>query len=375
MKEVEIAPATIGERIKCQRYECDLVTKNPGFIGINLDHDHIVDARGLFTLDEAAEYLRRKYELTTDELDYSQAESYLSTKRTAEDAKEVAFYEYLSKFKNRLRHARIHPSGGASPISPSQALKITPDRAYSVAITPRFFKQMKALKRAQVDDLTLVIPFYDHRRAKREAADIPKTQEQIEQYISLCTSVIENIGEDIQLEIGNETNVSRDTDKMFADESSFVSHVDPIEYGKFFFEVAKKIKAEKPTTKLSIAGVACFDPTYLREALAEINRLQTAVGIGHALVDTISFHPYREDPEGGSIEVKNGNFVSSHLNYKKQMATMKNLASEFDIKLNVGEINFSLFDPRQEEKLNRAITLTAEAGLVSLIYPGINVHH
>lgn len=50
------------------------------------------------------------------------------------------------------------------------------------------------------------------------------------------------------------------------------------------------------------------------------------------------------------------------------------IASEFDVNLEVGEINFLFSDKKQKAKLEQAISLTAEEGIVSLIYPGVNVY-
>jgi hypothetical protein len=219
-----------------------------------------------------------------------------------------------------------------------------------------------------------VVQFYDHRRGKEKSSDVPETQEQVEQYIAICEKIIESIGDSVQLEIGNETNISRSTGAMFADKLQHASHVNSAEYGKFFFEVAKKIKEKSPTVRLSIAGVACFDPTYLREVLTEVGRLQTESGNDTTLVDTISFHPYRENPESGSVEVKNSNFTVGELDYERQMEEMQKIASEFGVKLNVGEINFPFSDPEQKAKLEQAVSLTAKRGIESLIYPGVNVH-
>ena len=239
-----------------------------------------------------------------------------------------------------------------------------------------FIQQIKLIQKQCPNlDLTLVVPFYNHRRSKEKASDIPETKEQIEQYIAICKKIIEALGENIQLEIGNETNVSRKTAAMFRNKLQYASHVDSIKYAKFFFEVAKEVKKENPQVRLSIAGIACYDPTYLREVLTEIQKLRKEKGIEIPLVDTISFHPYRKTPEEGSIEVKHGEFKITDLDYKSQLEKMQKIASEFGVHLNVGEINFPLTDPEQKIKLKKALSLTAEKKIVSLIYPAVNVSH
>lgn len=362
---------------ECRQHERDLVVENPEFVGINFDHDYIVDARNFWSQERYLQYLQERDGQISDEVrsavESGQAKIILSEKREKEISKESSLNEYLSSFEGKLQHARVHPAGELSPIAPSQALEIKPDGTFDVVIAPEFVDQIKTLQE-QVSDLTLVVQFYDHRRGKEKSSDIPETQEQVKQYIAICEKIIESIGDGVQLEIGNETNISRSTGAMFEDKLQHASHVNSAEYGKFFFEVAKKIKEKTPTAKLSIAGVACFDPTYLREVLTEVGRLQIESGKDITLVDTISFHPYRENPESGSVEVKNGNFTVGKLDYERQMEEMQKIASEFGVKLNVGEINFPFSGPEQKTKLEQAVSLTAKKGIGSLIYPGVNVH-
>jgi hypothetical protein len=362
---------------ECRQHEHDMVVENPEFVGINFDHDYIVDARNFWSQERYLQYIQERDGQISDEVrsavESGQAQKILSEKKEKEVVKESSFHEYVSSFEGKLQHARVHPAGELSPIAPSQALEIKPDGTFDVVIAPEFIDQIKILKE-RVSDLTLVVPFYDHRRGKEKSSDVPETQEQVNQYIAICEKIIESIGDGVQLEIGNETNISRSTGVMFADKLQHASHVNSAEYGKFFFEVAKKIKEKTPAAKLSIAGVACFDPTYLREVLTEVRRLQTEAGIDGALVDTISFHPYREKPESGSVEVKNGNFTISEMDYERQMEEMQKIASEFGVKLNVGEINFPFSDPEQKAKLEQAVSLTTKKGIESLIYPGVNVH-
>lgn len=387
----EIRPAAVKKEIvkpsleianeqrekECRQHERDLVVKNPELVGINFDHDYIVDTRSFWPQERYIQYLQERDGHISDEVrsavESGRAQKILSDKREKEVNKRSSFNEYLSSFEGKLQHARIHPAGELSPITPSQALEIKPDGTFDVVIAPEFIDQIKKLQE-QVSDLTLVVQFYDHRRGKEKSSDVPETQEQVEQYIAICEKIIESIGDSVQLEIGNETNISRSTGAMFADKLQHASHVNSAEYGKFFFEVAKKIKEKSPTVRLSIAGVACFDPTYLREVLTEVGRLQTESGNDTTLVDTISFHPYRENPESGSVEVKNSNFTVGELDYERQMEEMQKIASEFGVKLNVGEINFPFSDPEQKAKLEQAVSLTAKRGIESLIYPGVNVH-
>jgi hypothetical protein len=379
-KEVVLPPTESAEERKereSREYEQSLVIENPEFVGMNFDQDCFVDARNFWSQEKYLQYIQERDGNIPEEVrslvGTDKAEKIILGNKEKETRKMTEFDEYLSGFDGKLQHVRIHPAGECSPLTPSQAVEIKNDGTFDVAISPEFIDQIKKVEK-QTDDITLVVQFYDHRRGKERSSDVPETPEQTEQYVALCQKIIENTGEGVQLEIGNETNISRNTAIMFADKLQHASHVNSSEYGKFFFDVAERIKEKNPTTKLSVAGVACFDPTYLREVLGEIKQLQEENKIEIPLVDTISFHPYRDKPEGGAIEVKNGKFTISQLDYNGQLEEMQKIALEFGVKLNVGEINFLYSDPEQERKLEQAISLTAEKKVESFIYPAVNVH-
>jgi hypothetical protein len=358
-----------GPGINYREQEQKLVLENPQFVGVNIDHIFTVDARTYYSKEELAKYYEEKYKRPLLNNKFSEEDQkYISEKRDEEKTKIESLPAYLEGFKGKLTHARIHPIGEASPVSVSQAIKIEENGDFEVKIYSEFISQIRKIKE-KVEDLTIVVPFYNHRLGKEQFSNIPNTKEQINQYIAICEKLIENFEDSIQLEIGNETNVSNSTGEMFKNTAQFGDHVDSKEYSEFLFEVSSKLKIKNENIRISLAGVVCFDPTYIRDVLSRIKNMETENNISNQLIDTISFHPYREDPENGSSEIKNGNFTHSNLNYNEQLEIMKEIASEFNLELTVGEINFSNTDPEGEEKLKRAISLTAEKGVESYIYP------
>ena len=54
---------------------------------------------------------------------------------------------------------------------------------------------------------------------------------------------------------------------------------------------------------------------------------------------------------------------------------MEKIASEYGTHLTIGEINISLSDKEQKTKLEKAIEITANKNIESLIYPGNNVYY
>ena len=353
--------------------ELELVKERSQEMGYVFDQDHTVDARWFWSLERIIQYHKDRDGTLSPEilqvLESGQAEMMLLNKKTEQLKKIEAFNKTLEGFEGRLQYARINPVDESSPVSPSQAIEYNPDGTFRVVIPQEFIEQVRKIKE-QASDTTLLVPFYDHRFGREKASDVPNTKEQIEKYITICQKIIEEVGGDIQLELGKETNVARSTGKMFEDKLQHASHVDSAEYGKFFFEAAKSLKEKSPSTKLSISGVACFDPTYLREVLGTIKRLQVENNTDKKLVDTISFHPYRKTAEGGAVEVRNGKFVNSELNYESQLEEMKRIASEFGVELRVGEINFSPFNL---EELKASASLTAKHKVTSFVYPSSNM--
>jgi len=366
----------------CRKLERNLVVENPEMVGINFDDT--IDGRSFWSKEKYLQYILERDGEISDKIhslaNSVQGQEQLLEKKNKELIKEKEFYDYLSGFGNKLQHVRINPAGESSPISPSQAIERNSNGTFRVVIEPKFINQMKRIQeqlgksQEQPSDLTLVVPFYNHRRGKEKSSDVPKTQEEVGQYTAVCKELISKLGDNISLELGNETNVSRSTAIMFKDKLQHANHVDSQEYGEFFFNVAKSIKEKYPTVKLSIAGVACFDPTYLRGVLSKVKKLETESGT-EKLVNTISFHPYRDEPEKGSIEVKDGEFVGFRgLNYEDQMEEMQKIESEYKIKVNVGEINFPFSDSEQAMKLKKAIFQTTKKNIKSFIFPGTNVH-
>lgn len=353
-----------------------LVIKNPNWVGINFDQEFIVDDRNFWSLKQRLNYLKQRDGVISPDIlskiESGEVQRVISQRQESEKQKMRRFREYVEDFQGNLKHIRINPAGETSSVSPSQAIEVKKDRSFEVKISPEFIEQIKVLTE-QSEDVTLVVPFYNHRRDKERVSDVPETEEQIQQYIALCQDIIEKTGGLAQLEIGNETNISRSTGAEFRDKLQHASHVNSAEYANFYYKVARNIKEKFPEVKLSVAGVACFDPTYLREVLTEIKRLRTEEKVDTKLVNSISFHPYRNNPRDGSIEIKNGNFTINKSNYQEQLNIMKKLSAEFGTELNVGEINFPFSDPEWEEKLKGAIFLTKDQNVVSLIYPGIHV--
>jgi len=358
--------------------EVALVNANPEWVGMGIDQLFIVDVsvfRGPAFIKERmvvggeTEKLGRVTELEVQ----GKVDEALEIARKREEGKMSQLSAYLEKFTS-LRHTRINPEGALSPIAPSMAIESN-GSDFSVSIDPHFVEQMKLIT-GKCPDTTLVVPFYDHRRGREEASNVPLAGEQTQRYIAICDELITRFGNIIQLEIGNETNVTRSTNVETFGDLQFATTSDPHEYARFYGEVARALKDKHPSIKLSLAGLACWDEQYLATVLEDIKLFEQRGGTSK-LVDTVSFHPYRENPEEGTTEIANGRFTGTRRTYQEQLIEFIQLARNYAeaINVTVGEINFKFDDPKAISKLQKANEITQSSGVVSIIYPGIHVKH
>src|SRR3989344_6105873 len=229
---------------KSREFEASLVLENPELVGINFDQDFIVDSRGLWDKGKCIDYLKARGDIVENQLD-SLTEGELQKRAEEERNKLSRFDEYFEQFKGKVEHIRINPAGEASPVSLSQAIEKISEDEFSVNISSDFLDQLKSISE-NCKDTTLVVPFYDHRREKAGSGDMPKKDQEIEQYIAVCEKIVEECGGKVVLEIGNEVNVSKKTGIMFRDRLQHLSEVNPEEYSKFFVKVANRLKEKNP---------------------------------------------------------------------------------------------------------------------------------
>lgn len=367
------SPQRINSRIE---EEIAMVNVNPEWVGMGIDHLFIVDASAfressfikerMVAVGET-EKLKRVVELEAQ----GRVEETLEIARKREDGKISQLTAYLSKFIS-LKHARINPAGTLSPVAPSMAIEDN-GKNFSVSIDPHFIEQMKLIT-GKCHDTTLVVPFYDHRKERERASDVPLGGEQTQQYIAICDELVAQFGDTLQLEIGNETNVTRSTNVEKFGDLQFATTCNPCEYARFYYEVARALKDKYPLVRLSLVGLACWDRKYLATVLEDIKLHEQREGRVR-LVDTASFHPYRENPEEGTAEITNGHFTGEKRDYQEQLTEFIQLARNYaeGINVTVGEINFKFDDPEAISKLQKANEITQANGVVSIIYPGIHI--
>lgn len=342
--EAELSEAEYYERDSSE------TLKNPKYVGINFDTSMILDARYTLTDQEA-------------EVIYSASPAQIEKFRRDEEVKLETFMSYIDSFRGNLNHVRVHAYGPISPMSPKWV-----NREGGPSISLDLLMQLRYLK-DNCPDVTVVVPFYDDIDENNKPANVPKSELAASRYIGACECLVDKIGYDIIIEIGNETNVCSKTGENF-EIDSFGDHVDPIEYADFFIKTARVLKNEHPNLKLSLAGTACFDNSYIETVLAEISKYEQVDG--QKLVDVISYHPYGKD-SNSAYSISQGQFITGNLDFQQQYESLHQIADKYGVSLTIGEINYPK-GCHQEEELAKFLDNAAKIGTVSCIWPSYSMH-
>lgn len=344
--------------------DTELVEEFSEFLGMNFNYDLIIDGRVEWSENDKR-YKELVKDLTTEQINEARIENY---------KKISVFMGIIESLKGKLKNPRICPFAPLSPMSTYQCVKKEKGEngieTRTVEISPTFIKQMEILTEA-CPDTTLVVPFYNKdREPENERSNVPNTKEDIDDYVNICLQLVDKLGDSITIEIGNETNATHQLGGEFSGSASeqISSKADPDEYAKFYCEVAARIKKEHPDVKLSVAGTAFYDETYMSKVLNTID--DESDGKTSKLVDVISYHPYGDfnsDDKYYAASVEGGEFVETKIDFDEQHKRMETLANDYGInQLNIGEINFLSGDENQRKNLKKWIEQNKNKGLMRL---------
>jgi hypothetical protein len=268
---------------------------------------------------------------------------------------------------------RVHSSGSQSPFVVSECVKTNENGEKQVAFNEVAMGQIEKLKeKADDSGLTVVM----NMLAKENGANVPKTSEEIENYFLMCREFIRQAGfvdgKSLTLELGNETNVNRNTEdrgiKPF-DREEFSDSSSPEEYADFYYQVASRLKGEFPELRLSLAGTAFYDKEYIEKVINSVQARE------EGLIDVISFHPYRGSVEEGTAEIINNKKQQSHLSFDEQFMEMKKLANAIGAEVTVGEVSFAKEWGKSINTIEQAKNTrkSRELGTTSYIWPGCQI--
>ena len=371
-------PETVSDYDTVRARELGEVIKSPDAVGLNLDSSSIVNPRNLRgmafveesladgkTMEEISEQISSRYGKT---ITPEQIQSAINS----EKEKIATFDEEIDSLPDGTKF-RVHSSGSQSPFVVSECVKINDNGEKRIVFDEVAMNQIKKLKgKAGDSGLTVVMNMF----AKESGANTPRTPEEIESYLLMCREFIKQTGfengKGLTLELGNETNVNRNTtDNGFKpfDKEEFGDSSSPKEYADFYYQVASKLKSEFPELKLSLAGTAFYDKEYVEKVINSVQAHEKG------LIDVISFHPYRGSVEEGTAEIVDNKKQKSNLNFDEQFAEMKKLADAIGAEVTVGEVSFTKEWGKSinTKEQARNTEKSHELGITSYIWPGCQI--
>lgn len=372
------SPEAVTDYDTVRARELGEMIKAPDVVGINLDSSDIVSpsnlraiasVEGLLakgqTMEDISAYFSSQYKRDISAEQLQSAIDFEKGKLTTFDA-EVASLPDGAKF-------RVHANGSQSPFVVPECVKTDENGNEQVAFDEVAMKQIEILKEKAGDaGLTVVMNLWTNEKG----GNVPNTPEDIKKYYLMCRAFVEQAGfadgKGLTLELGNETNVNRNTsDNGFRpfDREEFGDSSSPEEYAEFYYQVASRLKSEFPELSLSLAGTAFYDKDYVEKV---VNAVQAHE---EGLIDVISFHPYRSTVEGGTAEIVDNKKLESNLSFDEQFAEMKKIADAIGAEVTVGEVSFT-------KEWGKSINTTEQAkntqksrelGVTSYLWPGCQI--
>ena len=371
-------PETVSDYGIVRARELGEVIKSPDVVGLNLDSSSIVNPRNLRgikyveeslaggkTMEEISEYFSLQYGRP---ISSEQIQSAINSEKKKQEVfdREIDSLPEGTKF-------RVHSSGSQSPFVVSECIDVDETGEKQVAFNKIAMKQIEKLKEKAGDSgLTVVMNMF----SKENGANVPKTPEEIENYFLMCEAFVKQAGfgdgKGLTLELGNETNVNRNTSdngRRPFNKEGFGDSSSPEEYADFYYQVATKLKKDFPGLRLSLAGTAFYDREYVERVVNSVQARE------EGLIDVISFHPYRGTVEEGTAEIVNNEKKKSNLSFDEQFAEMKKIADAIGAEVTIGEVSFtkewgkSINTLEQEKNTQKS----RELGATSYIWPGCQI--
>ena len=371
-------PEAVTDYDTVRERELGEVIKSPDVIGLNLDSSNIADPnkiRGIEFVEKSLAEGKTMEEISEQiSLQFGRpfTPEQIQSAIDSEKAKLEMFEKEIDSLPDGTKF-RVHSSGPRSPFVVSECIGTNEDGEKQVVFNEIAMKQIKLLKEKAGDSgLTVVMNMF----TKENGANLPKTPEEIDNYFQMCEAFVRQAsfgdGNGLTLELGNETNVNRNTtdgDFKPFDKDEFGDSSSPEEYADFYYQVATRLKNEFPELKLSLAGTAFYDKDYVEKV---VNSVQAREG---GLIDVVSFHPYRGTVEEGTAEIVGNTKQNSNLSFDEQFAGMKEIADTIGAEVTVGEVSFTkdwgksinTFEQAKNAEKSRAL------GTTSYIWPGCQI--
>ena len=425
--------------------ELDIIAKNSDVLGYNIDSKLIIwperhkQAAGIKgkCIGEDGEYDDARVTATAREFSAMLGEEITPerfvTAIEEELSKDKLLDDTLDKLPEGIRF-RITPHAPQSAFSTVNSERIKNEAGESrFRIDGDVMSQVEKIrKKAKDSELLVVINQLHIGEDGKPTSNIP---EDATDYIALCKSFVEQSGyskqsgKGLALELGNECNMSHESNGPLFKTEAFAETVDPEAYATFYFETAKALKASFPDIKLSLTGTAFYDYDFTKQVIDRIQAMKDADESlkDTKLIDIISFHPYRKTVESPTPFMGNGKELSvseirkraeeywgsiteeerkntretilarltddekaladdlsdeekegiiaykAYASFDHQLDTLREIADEIGAEVTVGEVSFYSGDwgaSVDENEQERNASHGRERGYTSLLWPG-----
>ena len=314
--------------------EIDMVAENPDVLGYNIDSKLIICPERRKQAIRAKEFLDSGGDITVLSEQFGQPAGRIQEAIDEELLKDKMLDDMLSRLPEGVIF-RINPHAPQSVFSVANSERITNENGENrFRIDGNVMAQVRKIREKAAGAELLVVMNQLHKDKDGElTSNIPENPAD---YIDLCQSFIEQsgyseqAGKGLVLELGNECNMSHESNGPLFKSEAFAETVDAEAYANFYFETAKALKASFPDIKLSLTGTAFYDYDFTKQV---IDIIQARKDVDESLketklIDVISFHPYRRTVESPTPFMSNGKELSEPEVRKRSQEYWESLGAE-----------------------------------------------
>jgi hypothetical protein len=314
--------------------EIDMVAENPDVLGYNIDSKLIIWPERRKQAIRAKEFLDSGGDIAVLSEQFGLPAGRIQEAIDDELLKDKMLDDMLSRLPEGVIF-RINPHAPQSVFSVANSERITNENGENrFRIDSDVMTQVRKIREKAAGSELLVVMNQLHEDEDGElTSNIPENSAD---YIALCQSFIEQsgyseqAGKGLVLELGNECNMSHESNGPLFKTEAFAETVDAEAYANFYFETAKALKASFPDIKLSLTGTAFYDYDFTKQVIDIIQvRKDADESLKETkLIDVISFHPYRRTVESPAPFMSNGKELSEPEVRKRSQEYWESLSAE-----------------------------------------------
>lgn len=226
--------------------ELDLIARNPDILGYNIDSKLIIWPERRTQATKVKEFLDSGGDITVLSEQLGQPAERIREAIDEELLKDKLLDDTLSRLPEGVSF-RINPYAPQSAFSTANSEKIVNENGETrYRINENVMSQVRKIREKTAGSELLVVMSQLHNSEDGKlTSNIP---EDPTNYIALCQGFVEQggyseqAGKGLVLELGNECNMSHESDGPLFKSEAFAEKVDPEAYARFYFETAKVLK-------------------------------------------------------------------------------------------------------------------------------------